>query len=220
MGTKEVKKLKRTTYTLGEEIFNSISHGVGAGLSIAALVLMIIKAAFTRNIYMIISACIFGAMMILLYTMSTLYHAITNKKAKKVFQIFDHCTIFLLIAGTYTPYTLVTLNGTIGWTLFGILWGFAILGIIFNAIDLQRFKKISVVCYLIMGWSIVFAFKPLLENLALGGLIFLFAGGIFYTIGVIFYVLKRVKYMHSIWHLFVLGGTICHFFSVFFWVIQ
>ena len=104
--------------------------------------------------------------------------------------------------------------------MFGILWGFAILGIIFNAIDLQRFKKISVVCYLIMGWSIVFAFKPLLENLALGGLIFLFAGGIFYTIGVIFYVLKRVKYMHSIWHLFVLGGTICHFFSVFFWVIQ
>lgn len=207
-------------YTLGEEIFNSVSHGVGAGLSIAGLVIMIVKAAFTGNARMIVSACIFGAMMILLYTMSTLYHAITNPTAKKVFQIFDHCTIFLLIAGTYTPYTLVTLSGAAGWTLFGILWGFAALGIVFNAIDLQKFKKISIVCYLAMGWSIVFAFRPLLQNLALGGLIFLFAGGLFYTFGIIFYALKKVKYMHSIWHLFVLGGTVCHYFSVLFWVIQ
>lgn len=217
------KKKKRPVakpYTLGEEIFNSVSHGVGAGLSIAALVVMIVKAALTGNAYMIVSASIFGAMMILLYTMSTLYHALTNQTAKKVFRIFDHCTIFLLIAGTYTPYTLVTLHGAVGWTLFGILWGFAVLGIVFNAIDLQRFKKVSVVCYIIMGWSIVFAIRPLLENLALGGLIFLLAGGIFYTVGVVFYALKKVRYMHSIWHLFVLGGTICHFFSILFWVIQ
>ena len=217
---KNINKAKIPSYSLGEEIFNSVSHGVGALLSVAAIVILIVKAAFTKDSYMIISSVIFGATMIILYTMSTLYHAITNTTAKKVFRIFDHCTIFLLIAGTYTPYTLVTLRDSVGWYLFGLLWGMTVLGIVLNAVSLERFKKISVVCYIVMGWAVIFAVKPLFENLDIFGIIFLFAGGVFYTVGVIFYALKKIKYMHSVWHLFVLGGTACHFFSVLFWVIQ
>lgn len=206
-------------YTLGEEIFNAVTHGVGGGLSIAALVIMVVIAAVRGDAYKIVSAVIFGASLIILYTMSTLYHAISNRRAKKVFQVFDHCTIYLLIAGTYTPYTLVTLRGSVGWWLFGIIWGLAILGVVLNAVDMKKFNVISTILYPVMGWAIVVAFRPLCEALAPGGIWLLVAGGLCYTLGMIFYGLGKVRYMHSVWHLFVLGGSVCHFLSVVLYVL-
>ncbi len=201
-------------YTLGEEIFNSVSHGAGSLLSIAGTVILIIFSAIYANTWAVVSSCIYGASLIILYTMSTLYHAITNEKAKKFFRIMDHNTIFFLIAGTYTPLTLFCLNGWLGWTLFGIVWGAAIIGIVLNSIDLERFRKPSVVCYILMGWVIIFAIKPLMESIPQISLIFLLTGGVFYTVGVIFYAIKKIKYFHSIWHLFTIAGSIFHYFSI------
>lgn len=202
-------------YSLGEEIFNSVSHGAGSLLAIAGTAVLIVFTAIYSDARAVVSASIYGASLIILYTMSTLYHAITNNKAKSFFRIMDHDTIFLLIAGTYTPYTLVTLNGVLGWTLFGIVWGAAILGILLNSINLEKFKKISMVCYVMMGWVIIFAIKPMIKNLSVMPLAFLLIGGIFYTVGIIFYAVKRVKYFHSVWHLFTIAGSIFHYFSVF-----
>lgn len=201
-------------YTLGEEIFNSVSHGAGSLLSIAGTVILIIFSAIYANTWAVVSSCIYGASLIILYTMSTLYHAITNEKAKRFFRIMDHNTIFFLIAGTYTPLTLFCLNGWLGWTLFGIVWGAAIIGIVLNSIDLERFRKPSVVCYILMGWVIIFAIKPLMESIPQISLIFLLTGGVFYTVGVIFYAIKKIKYFHSIWHLFTIAGSIFHYFSI------
>lgn len=181
-------------YTLGEEIFNSVSHGAGSLLSIAGTIILIIFSAIYANTWAVVSSCIYGASLIILYTMSTLYHAITNEKAKKFFRIMDHNTIFFLIAGTYTPLTLFCLNGWLGWTLFGIVWGAAIIGIVLNSIDLERFRKPSVVCYILMGWVIILAIKPLMESIPQISLIFLLTGGVFYTVGVIFYAIKKIKY--------------------------
>lgn len=178
-------------YTLGEEIFNSVSHGAGSLLSIAGTIILIIFSAIYANTWAVVSSCIYGASLIILYTMSTLYHAITNEKAKKFFRIMDHNTIFFLIAGTYTPLTLFCLNGWLGWTLFGIVWGAAIIGIVLNSIDLERFRKPSVVCYILMGWVIILAIKPLMESIPQISLIFLLTGGVFYTVGVIFYAIKK-----------------------------
>ncbi len=205
-------------YTTGEEIFNSVTHGVGGAISIAACVLMIIKAALTADPMKTVCASIFGASLIILYTMSTLYHALTNPCAKKVMRIFDHCTIFILIAGTYTPFTLITMSGVLGWTLFGILWGVTVIGIVMNALSLNKFSKLSMVLYILMGWCVVFCVKPVVSYLGLWGTLMLLAGGIFYTAGIIFYSRKK-KYMHSIWHIFVLLGSICHILCVMFWVI-
>ena len=202
-------------YSLGEEIFNSISHGAGAGLSIAGTVVLIVFAAVYADSWAVVSASIYGASLIILYTMSTLYHAITNVTAKKLFRIMDHNTIFFLIAGTYTPYTLVTLRGGLGWTMFGIIWGAAILGIVLTSINLEKYRKFSLVCYIAMGMAILLAVKPMLDNMPFLALLFLLIGGAFYLIGVIFYVLKKYKYMHSIWHLFVIGGSVFHYFSIF-----
>ena len=201
-------------YTLGEEIFNSVSHGAGSLLSIAGTIILIIFSVIYANTWAVVSSCIYGASLIILYTMSTLYHAITNKKAKKFFRIMDHNTIFFLIAGTYTPLTLFCLNGWLGWTLFGIVWGAAIIGIVLNSIDLERFRKPSVVCYILMGWVIILAIKPLMESIPQISLIFLLTGGVFYTVGVIFYAIKKIKYFHSIWHLFTIAGSIFHYFSI------
>lgn len=209
----------KKSYTLGEEIFNAISHGTGALLSIAGCVILIVFSAIHGDAYSVVSSAIYGASLIILYTMSTLYHSITNVKAKKVFRILDHSTIFILIAGTYTPYTLVTLRGAVGWTIFGIVWGTAAFGIVLNAISIDRFKKISMVCYILMGWAIVAAVRPLYQNLSKGGLILLVAGGILYTVGIIFYAMKKYKYMHSVWHLFVVGGSVLHYFSILLYVI-
>ncbi|NLK39220.1 MAG: hemolysin III family protein [Clostridiales bacterium] len=203
-------------YSLGEEIFNSVSHGTGAALAVAGCVLLIIKAAISKSGAVgIVSAALYGASLVILYTMSTLYHALTNKTAKKVFRIFDHCTIFVLIAGTYTPYTLITLRGWVGYTIFSVLWGVTVLGIVLNAVNLERFRIISMVFYIVMGWCIIFAIRPMLSSLDAKGLILLLAGGIFYTGGLLFYKQKN-KYMHSVWHLFVLAGSLCHYFSVMF----
>ncbi len=202
-------------YSLGEEIFNAISHGAGAGLSIAGMVVLIVCSAIYADAWAVVSAAIYGSSLIILYTMSTLYHAITNVTAKKVFRIMDHNTIFFLIAGTYTPYTLVTLRGGLGWTMFGIIWGSAALGIVLTSINLEKFKLFSFICYLGMGLAVLFAIKPMSQALNRLSIVFLLVGGAFYLIGVIFYKLKQFKYMHSIWHLFVVGGSIFHYFSIF-----
>lgn len=201
-------------YSLGEELFNSISHGAGACLSIAGTVVLIVMSAIYGNAWSVVSSCIYGASLIILYTMSTLYHAITNNTAKKVFRIMDHNTIFFLIAGTYTPFVLVPLRGAFGWTIFGIIWGFAALGITLTSIDLEKYKKFSLICYIAMSWAVVFTFPSMLRKSPKISLIFLLIGGVFYTIGVIFYVMKKHKWMHSIWHLFVIGGSVFHYFSI------
>ncbi len=207
-------------YTLGEEIFNSVSHGAGVLLAIAGTIVLIVSAAIYSDAWAVVSSCIYGGSLIILYTMSTLYHAISNYKAKVFFRIMDHNTIFFLIAGTYTPYTLVSLRGPVGWTLFGIVWGAAIVGIILNSIDLEKFKKISMVCYILMGWVIIIAIKPMMNSMPSISLLFLLIGGIFYTVGIIFYAIKKVKYFHSVWHLFTVAGSIFHYFSILFVIIN
>lgn len=207
-------------YTLGEELWNAISHGLGAMLSIAALVLCVVKSSIKDSAIAVVACSIYGASLIFLYLMSTLYHSLKVNNAKRVFNIIDHCSIFLLIAGSYTPYTLIALQGKLGWTIFGIIWLAAITGIVFNAIDLKKYKGISVVAYILMGWLIVFAFKPLLAALNKQGIYLLIAGGVLYTVGAIFYVIgKKKKYMHSLFHLFVLAGSILQFFSIYLYVI-
>ena len=213
-------KNKQKRYTLGEEIFNSVSHGVGGGLSIAGTVILIVFAVIYSDAWGVVSSAIYGASLIILYTMSTLYHAITNDRAKGFFRIMDHNTIFFLIAGTYTPITLVPLRGAFGWTLFGVIWAAAVVGIVLNSIDLEKFRKPSVVCYIAMGWVIIIAIRPLLDVMNLWSLWLLIGGGVFYTVGVIFYAIKKVKYFHSIWHIFTVLGSVCHYFSVLLAVIQ
>lgn len=207
-------------YTLGEEIFSSVSHGIGTLLAIAGTVVLIIFAALFSDPWAVVGSAIYGGSLIMLYTMSTLYHAITNEKAKKFFQIMDHTTIFFLIAGTYTPITLSILRGPLGWVLFGIVWGAAALGITLNAIDLKRFSKPSIACYIAMGWVIIIAIKPLLEVMTPLSLWLLVIGGVFYTVGVIFYAIKKIKYFHSIWHIFTILGSTFHYFSILFAIIK
>lgn len=211
-----VEKLK--SYSLGEEIFSAVTHGVGALLAIAATVLVVVMAAIHKNPAGVVGGAIYGATMILLYTMSTLYHSLTNVKAKRVFRVIDHCSIFLLIAGTYTPYCLCTLWGRGGLGILIAIWTCSILGIVLNAIALDKFKKISIVFYVIMGLAILLKIKTLIEILPVGGIVFLATGGLVYILGIIFY-LMRIKYMHSIWHLFVLGGSVCQFFSILLYVV-
>lgn len=207
-------------YTLGEEIFNSVSHGVGSVLAIGGTVVLIVVSAIFSDVWAVVSSAIYGASLIILYTMSTLYHAIANEKAKKFFRIMDHNTIFFLIAGTYTPITLAILRGTLGWILFGIVWGAAIIGIVLNSIDLEKFSKPSVVCYIAMGWVVIFAIKPLIAQTSEFFLLFLILGGVFYTLGVIFYAIKKIKYFHSVWHLFTVVGSAFHFFAILFEIIR
>lgn len=211
---------KEKIYSLGEELANSISHGVAAVLAIAGLVILIWAAVIKADIWAVVSVCIYGGTQILLYTMSTLYHAFTGPRVKGVFRIFDHCSIFLLIAGTYTPFTLISLRGTTGYIIFAAIWALAILGIVLNAVNIKKFKVFSMICYVGMGWMIIFAIKPLVEAIARGGLALLVSGGLSYTLGIIFYLLSgRVKYSHSIWHLFVLAGSVLHYFAILFYVL-
>lgn len=217
-------KLNARAYSKGEEIFNMISHIVGGALGIVALVLCIVFSAIHKNCYAIVSSIIYGTMMIILYTMSSIYHGLNpNIKAKKVFQLLDHCSIFLLIAGSYTPFCLVTFrtyNSVLGWTIFSIIWTMAILGIVLNCIDIKKYETFSMICYLGMGWCIIFTAKLLAKLLGPYGIILLTTGGIAYTVGAILYVIgKRKKYMHSIFHLFIVLGSILHFFCILFYVI-
>lgn len=212
------------TYTKGEEIFNMVSHIVGGVAGIVTIVLASVIGGIHHNPYGIVSGIIFGISMIFLYTMSSLYHGLSpNTKAKKVFQILDHCAIFILIAGSYTPFALCTLreySTSLGWTIFGIVWGFAVLGIILNSIDLKKFKLFSMICYLAMGWCIIIKGNILPELLGMAGFILLLLGGIIYTIGAILYgVGKKHKYMHSVFHLCVFLGNILHVLCVLIYVI-
>lgn len=212
------------TYTKGEEIFNMVTHICGAALGVVATVLLAIFSAIHHNVYGIISGIIFGVSMIVLYTMSSIYHGLSPKlKAKKVFQIFDHCAIFLLIAGSYTPFCLCTLrsyNTATGWIIFGIIWATAIIGILLNSIDIKKYKVLSMICYLLMGWCIIVKGSILPELLSTLGFALLLAGGIIYSIGAILYGLgKKRKYVHSIFHIFIFLGSLLHFFCILFFVI-
>lgn len=211
-------------YTKGEEIFNMVSHIVGGALGVVATVLCVIFAARHNNVYGVVSSAIYGATMIILYTMSSLYHGLSpNLKAKKVFQVLDHCAIFLLIAGSYTPFALCTLreeNVAIGWSIFGIIWAMAILGIVLNAIDLKKYKVFSMICYLVMGWCIIIKANLLPSLLGMSGFIMLLAGGVIYTIGAVLYGIgKKYKYVHSIFHLCVFLGNMLHVLCVLMYVI-
>ena len=209
-------------YTLSEELMSAISHGIGVLLAIAGMVLCIVKSASDGSAVGVVSSSLYGSFMIILYLMSTLYHSFKpNITAKKVFRVFDHCSIFLLIFGTYVPYTLVTLHGALGWTLFGIVLGAAVLGIVLNSINLEKYKKMAMICYLGMGWCIILFIKPTMELLGFGGMVYLVGGGIAYTIGAVLYGLGKTKrYMHSIFHLFVIAGSVLHFFMILFYVIM
>ena len=203
-------------YTLGEEIGNAITHGIGGALGVWGLVMLILKAT---DPWQVVSGCLYGASLVVLFTMSCLYHALSNESAKRVMRVFDHTSIFLLIAGTYTPYTLVTLRGPLGWVLFGIVWGAAAVGITLNAVSIERFKTFSMICYIAAGWVVVIAVVPMIRHLAVGGLLLLLAGGLLYTGGILFYRKKSVRWFHMVWHLFVLAAAVCHYLSIYYYVI-
>lgn len=206
-------KAKRK-YSTGEEIANSITHGIGAALAIAALVILVVFAALRGTAWHIVSFSIFGAMLVLLYFASTLYHSLTHVAAKALFHKFDHISIYLLIAGTYTPFCLTALRGWIGWSVFGVVWSCAILGTIVKSISVGKKVKLSTILYILMGWVILIAIVPLYKAMTLAGFCLLLAGGLSYTVGTIFFLRDHVKYNHSVWHLFVVGGSVLHFFSV------
>ncbi|MFE8702122.1 hemolysin III family protein [Cytobacillus sp. FJAT-54145] len=206
------------TFSIKEEIANSITHGIGFLLSIPALVILIVFAAKTGDPWRVVSFTIFGVTMLLLYLFSTLLHSIQHKKAKDFFEIMDHSAIYLLIAGTYTPFVLVSIRGGLGWTLFGIVWGLAVLGVIFKFFFVKKFIVLSTIIYVIMGWLIIIGIKPLYSILGNSGFMLLFVGGILYTLGSVFYVFQKIPYFHAIWHLFVIAGSASMYFCVLFYV--
>ena len=207
-------------WKLGEVIANSVTHGIGAMLSAIGLIALILMATTRGGLRLITSVTVYGMTLCLLYTISTLYHAVRAPGPRRVFRILDHASIYLLIAGTYTPFSLIVLRGGWGWTLFGVVWAIAVLGIVFKAFATGRFEALSSTLYILMGWLVVIAIKPLLLTLPLSGFIWLMAGGVFYTGGVAFYAKDRIPYFHFIWHLFVLGGSICHFVAVMQYVVR
>lgn len=207
------------SYTVQEEIANSLSHAIGIGLGVVTLVILTIVATAQHDPWKIISGTLFGSTIILMYLASTLYHSIPFEKTKRFFKTLDHSSIYLLIAGSYTPFNLVTLHGRWGWTLFGLTWGLALLGLIFKIFYVYRFEIISTLIYIAIGWLAIIAINPILHHLPFGGIVWLVLGGICYTLGTIFYVWEKPLYTHAIWHLFVLAGTTCHFFAVLNYVI-
>ncbi|MBE6703938.1 MAG: hemolysin III family protein [Ruminococcaceae bacterium] len=223
-----LKNRKLPDYTKGEEIFNMVSHIVGGALGVAALTLCVVFSFIEWDAYKIAGSFIYGFSVVLLYTMSSLYHGITPKKdiAKKVFQVIDHCMIFILIAGTYTPITISAMrevNAPLAWVVFGFVWGASALGITLNAIDIKSYKKFSMICYLVIGWCAIFTLKWLIEAITLTGFLFILLGGVSYSIGAMLYSLghkKGLKYMHSVFHIFVVFGTVLHFFGIFFYVVM
>jgi len=214
---KDIERIKY--YSPREERININSHAIGFILSIVASVALVMHAILHGDVWHIVSFSIFGVSLIVLYAASTLYHSAKKSELRSRLKIFDHAAIYVLIAGTYTPFTLVTLNGSIGWVIFGISWGLALTGIILKLFFTGRYKLVSTLMYILMGWIIVFAIKPLIDNLPLEGLLWLIAGGISYTIGAILYSIKKIKFNHAIFHIFVLIGSYCHFMSVFFYVL-
>ena len=211
-------------YTKGEEIMNMVTHIVGGAVGVVALVLCVVKSALFGNAYAVVSTSIFGFTMILLYTMSSIYHGLNPEfMAKRVFQIIDHCSIFLLIAGTYTPLSLCTLreyNTALGWGIFGIIWGLAIVGIVLNSIDIKAFSMLSMIEYIVMGWCVIFTIKQVYYGIGVGGMTFLVTGGVAYTVGaVLYHIGKKKKYIHSVFHIFTVIASLMHFFCIYFYVI-
>lgn len=199
---------------LADEIANAVTHGIGLILSLIGLPVLVMAIAARGDVLNVVGASVFGASLVALYAASTLYHAIPTPRVKHVFRIIDHVAIFLLIAGTYTPFTLGVLRGTWGWTLFGVVWGLAALGIVFKVVLGARYHALSTMFYLAMGWLVVIAIKPLMAVLPMAGLWLIAAGGMMYTVGVIFFLLDKRRFMHAVWHLFVMGGSACHFVAV------
>lgn len=210
---------KFNNQSMGEEIANAISHGVGTLLAIAGTVIAIVYACFKGDAMSIVSASLYGFGLIVLYLSSTLYHSLTNIKAKKVFQIFDHCSIFVLILCSYIPISLSLVRGALGWTLFGFNAACTIIGIVFNSISVKKYQKFSMFLYILMGWSVLFVAYPVLSKLPLPGISLLVAGGLCYTGGIAFFAMKKPRYMHSIWHMFVLAGSIFHYFAFLFYAL-
>ena len=206
------------TFSAAEELAHSLTHGAGLLLGIAALILMVVFAAQKGSAIHVVSCTVYGVTLVVLYASSTPYHALPLGRGKQIFGILDHAAIFLLIAGTYTPFALITLSGGLGWSLFAVIWGFAIAGIVLEAVSRGRARRIQLLLYLVMGWGIIGAGRPLLRELTTAGLVLLLAGGFAYTLGVIFFVWKR-PFHHAVWHVFVLAGSICHFFVVLLYVI-
>ncbi|MEJ2455146.1 MAG: hemolysin III family protein [Candidatus Thiodiazotropha sp.] len=197
------------------ERFNSISHLVGAALALAGVVVLVVAASHDGNVRRIVSFSIYGSTLFLLYVISTLYHGLPIGRAKQVFRVLDHQAIYLLIAGSYTPLTLISLNGVVGWWMFGLIWGMAVLGLVLDALPIRGARILPMIIYFTMGWMIVLAIKPLLEVLPFAGFIWLLAGGVFYTSGIVFYALdRRHPWMHGVWHLFVLAGSISHYVAI------
>jgi hemolysin III len=206
-------------YIYLEEIFNSVTHGIGALISFTGLVFLIVSSRIHGDLNLVISCTIFGIALVLLYTASTLYHSFQKPKLKHFFKILDHSCIYVLIAGTYTPFLIVTIRGVIGWSMFVTIWSLTVMGVLFKIFFIHRFKTISTIAYIFMGWIIIFAIKPLFQTLPGGGLAWLICGGLAYTLGTIFYAWQKLPFNHAIWHLFVLAGSVCHFFAVMFYVI-
>jgi len=202
-----------------EELANALSHGLGIALSLAAVALLVVFSALNGTARHIVSFSIYGASLVLLYTSSTLYHSYRNPRIKRGLRVLDHAAIYLLIAGTYTPFTLVTFEGVFGWVFFGIIWGLATTGVVLKLLFVGRFHRLAVGLYIAMGWLVVIGLKPLVHGIATPGLVLLVIGGALYTGGTVFYACKRIPWNHAIWHLFVLGGSVCHFFAVLFYVL-
>ena len=210
-----MKTTGTNAYSRGEEIANSVTHGLGLILSVAGLCVLVTVAGLRGDAWTVTGCAVFGASLVLLYGASTCYHALPAPRWKPILRVFDHAAIFLLIAGSYTPFLLVSLRGPWGWSLFGVVWAIAVAGIVLKVFYTGRFRLLSTILYLLMGWIVLIAIKPLVEALPRSSLILLFAGGAAYSAGTLFYMWKRLPYHHAVWHLFVLGGSVCHFFAVF-----
>ena len=196
------------------ELANSLTHGLGCLLSIIGFFFLLQIPLAEGNSWKLLAFGVYGLSLITLYSASTLYHSFQNKRLKHIFHVMDHCAIYLLIAGSYTPFTLIPLHGFWGWTLFGIIWTLATIGIIFKILFIHRFRILSTIIYMVMGWLVLIAAEPLSANLSIQGIYWLITGGISYTIGVFFFVLDRIPFFHAIWHLFVIGGSVCHYFAI------
>ncbi len=212
-------ELQASKYARREELANTITHGLGAALSVAGLCVLVSLAAIKGDVWRVVSFSIYGSSLVLLYSASTFYHASRSERARRLLRIFDHVSIYLLIAGTYTPFTLVSMRGGWGWSIFGIMWGMAAVGIVLKVYFTGRFRVVSTIVYVAMGWFVLVALKPTIESVPAHGIAWLAAGGCAYTFGVVFYLWKKLPYSHSVWHMFVLAGSVLHFFAVLFYVL-
>jgi len=218
-GQQQNKTLEKKEQTLIEEIANSVTHGIGLLLSIAGLVVLVVQANIYGNVWRVACFSIYGSTLVILYAASTLYHSFPLGRTKNIFKIIDHSAIYILIAGSYTPFALISLRGAWGWSLFGVIWALALAGIVFKVFFVERFFVLFTIIYLMMGWLAVIAVRPIINSIPFRGIVWLIAGGLFYSLGVIFHAFPKLPFNHTIWHLFVLAGSICHYFAILFYVL-